>query len=48
LYLTKDPLVLSGKKYERLVGPVPATSFEEGMKATIGTIKNRQSEKSKV
>ncbi|WP_307606868.1 NAD-dependent epimerase/dehydratase family protein [Paenibacillus sp. V4I9] len=46
LYLTKDPLVLSGKKYERLVGPVPATSFEEGMKATIGAIKNRQSEKS--
>ncbi|WP_409343595.1 SDR family NAD(P)-dependent oxidoreductase [Paenibacillus sp. MBLB4367] len=42
LYLTEEPVVLSGKKYERLVGPIPATSFEEGITATIRSIRNRQ------
>ncbi len=35
LYLTKEPLRLSGEKYKRVIGPVPATSYEEGITATI-------------
>lgn len=42
LYLTKEPLRLSGRKYERLVGPIPATSFEEGIRETIQAIQSRQ------
>ncbi|WP_143013562.1 NAD-dependent epimerase/dehydratase family protein [Paenibacillus jilunlii] len=42
LYLTKEPLRLSGRKYERLVGPIPATSFEEGIRETIRAIQSRQ------
>ncbi|ULO10166.1 NAD-dependent epimerase/dehydratase family protein [Paenibacillus sp. 19GGS1-52] len=41
LYLTEEPLVLSGKKYERLVGPIPATSFEQGITETIQAIMSR-------
>ncbi|UQZ34050.1 epimerase [Paenibacillus sp. PK3_47] len=44
LYLTKEPLVLSGKKYEALVGPIPATSFEQGITETILSIRKRQSQ----
>ncbi|MNJ55423.1 hypothetical protein D3C77_509100 [compost metagenome] len=43
LYLTEEPIVLSGKKYERLVGPIPGTSFERGITDTIQTLMNRQS-----
>ncbi|CAN7758548.1 NAD(P)H-binding protein [Paenibacillus sp. LjRoot153] len=39
LYLTTDPLRLSGEKYERWIGPVPAISFEEGITATIHRLK---------
>ncbi len=35
LYLTKEPLHLSREKYERRIGPIPATSYEEGITATI-------------
>lgn len=35
LYLTEEPLVLSGDKYKRLIGPVRATSFEEGITNTV-------------
>lgn len=35
LYLTNEPLRLSKAKYERFIGPVPATSYEEGLRATI-------------
>ncbi|TCP67356.1 nucleoside-diphosphate-sugar epimerase [Baia soyae] len=35
LYLTEEPLVLSGEKYEKMVGPVRATSFQEGIWETI-------------
>ncbi|MNP82550.1 hypothetical protein D3C76_1812240 [compost metagenome] len=42
LYLTREPLVLSGQKYEQLVGPVPATSFEQGITETILSIQKRQ------
>lgn len=35
LYLTTEPLRLSGEKYERIIGPIPATSYEKGIKETI-------------
>ncbi|WP_187385795.1 NAD-dependent epimerase/dehydratase family protein [Gorillibacterium timonense] len=35
LYLTEEPFVLSGEKYERFIGPIPRTDFEEGIAATI-------------
>ncbi|WP_175399678.1 SDR family NAD(P)-dependent oxidoreductase [Paenibacillus xylanilyticus] len=35
LYLTEEPLILSRQKYERNIGPVQATSFEEGIAVTI-------------
>lgn len=41
LYLTEEPLILSGEKYERLIGPIPATKFEEGIAATIRLLQNR-------
>ncbi|MFE4712269.1 NAD-dependent epimerase/dehydratase family protein [Paenibacillus sp. NPDC056722] len=42
LYLTEEPLRLSGKKYERLIGPIPATPYEKGITETIQAIKRRQ------
>lgn len=39
LYLTTEPLRLSGEKYERLIGPIHAVSFEEGISATIRQLK---------
>ncbi len=35
LYLTEDPVVLDGSKYEREIGPLPATPYEEGIKRTL-------------
>ncbi|MBC6971719.1 SDR family NAD(P)-dependent oxidoreductase [Bacillus sp. Xin] len=35
LYLTEEPVVLSGEKYERYIGKVPKTSYREGLKETI-------------
>lgn len=42
LYLTEEPLVLSGDKYERLIGPVRATPFEEGIKATVRALQKNK------
>ncbi|MFF1991680.1 SDR family NAD(P)-dependent oxidoreductase [Bacillus mycoides] len=39
LYLTENPVVLSGEKYERYIGVVPRTSYYEGLKRTIVHIK---------
>ncbi|EJQ53847.1 hypothetical protein IEE_00067 [Bacillus cereus BAG5X1-1] len=39
LYLTENPVVLSGEKYERYIGIVPRTSYYEGLKRTIVHIK---------
>lgn len=36
---TTDPLRLSGEKYERWIGQIPAISFEEGIAATIHQLK---------
>ncbi len=35
LYLTEKPVVLSGEKYEMLIGKVPKTSYREGLEETI-------------
>ena len=29
-YLNEEPVVLNGEKYEKLIGPVPRTSYREG------------------
>lgn len=42
LYLTEEPLVLSGDKYERLIGKIPATTFEEGFTLTIRALQDRK------
>ncbi len=42
LYLTKEPLRLSGEKYERFIGPIQATSYGEGIKATIRRLKGEK------
>lgn len=42
LYLTEEPLVLSGDKYKRLIGPVRATSFEEGITNTVRALKKKK------
>lgn len=42
LYLTEEPLILSGEKYERLIGPVCATPFEEGITNTIRMLQRRK------
>jgi len=42
LYLTQEPLVLSGEKYERLIGAARATSFEEGISTTIRMLQQQR------
>lgn len=39
LYLTEEPLTLSGEKYKRLIGPITATPFQEGITATVLALK---------
>ncbi|KKX55991.1 NAD-dependent epimerase/dehydratase family protein [Brevibacillus borstelensis] len=41
LYLTEEPLVLSGEKYESLIGPIRATAFEEGIGRTVRLLQGR-------
>jgi len=35
MYLTEKPVVLSGKKYEAVVGALPRTSYYEGLRNTL-------------
>ncbi|MGG6313309.1 SDR family NAD(P)-dependent oxidoreductase [Paenibacillus macerans] len=42
LYLTEEPFVLSGTKYESLIGPIPATPFESGIAETIRTLRKER------
>lgn len=40
LYLTEEPLTLSGEKYRKHIGPIPATGFREGISETIRALKS--------
>ncbi|WP_407922560.1 SDR family NAD(P)-dependent oxidoreductase [Brevibacillus choshinensis] len=46
LYLTEEPLLLSTEKYKREIGAIPATSFEDGISATILALQKQQKRKS--
>ncbi|MBN6187227.1 SDR family NAD(P)-dependent oxidoreductase [Aneurinibacillus sp. BA2021] len=39
LYLMEEPVILSGSKYETHIGPLPRTSYEEGIRQTIACMK---------
>lgn len=41
LYITKEPLTLSGDKYEALIGPIRTTSFPQGIWHTIHTLQRK-------
>lgn len=45
LYLTEEPLLLSGAKYEALIGPIPATPYEQGVARTIEAMQARAIER---
>ena len=40
-YLNEEPVVLNGAKYEDIIGPVPRTSYHEGLSQTIDFMKNK-------
>ncbi|MDQ1909332.1 NAD-dependent epimerase/dehydratase family protein [Paenibacillus sp. GD4] len=44
LYLTEEPLILSGEKYQRQIGPISSTGFQEGITETIRTLMQAQKE----
>ncbi|MGV3488894.1 MAG: SDR family NAD(P)-dependent oxidoreductase [Tuberibacillus sp.] len=39
-YLNENPVVLSGDKYEKNIGPLPRTAYETGLKQTIDYMKS--------
>ncbi len=39
-YLNEQPLVLNGAKYEREIGPLPRTSYQEGLKQTLAYMRS--------
>ncbi|MBO1582026.1 SDR family NAD(P)-dependent oxidoreductase [Bacillus sp. XF8] len=41
LYLTEEPVVLSGEKYERYIGEVPRTAYIDGLRETIEYMRSR-------
>ncbi|WP_085524320.1 SDR family NAD(P)-dependent oxidoreductase [Tuberibacillus sp. Marseille-P3662] len=34
-YLNEEPVILNGEKYEKWVGPLPRTSYEDGLRCTL-------------
>ncbi len=42
LYLTEQPLLLSGQKYETYIGTIPRTPYPIGVQATIQSIQRKQ------
>ncbi|MGC5324907.1 NAD-dependent epimerase/dehydratase family protein [Brevibacillus sp. SYSU BS000544] len=38
MYLTEEPLILSGEKYEREIGPIPQTPYLQGIGETIRSL----------
>ena len=41
-YLNEEPVVLDGEKYERMIGPVPRTSYREGLRQTIEYMQSKK------
>lgn len=39
MYLTEEPVLLSGTKYEEKIGVLPQTSYREGLYQVIDWIK---------
>ncbi|MBO8164262.1 MAG: NAD-dependent epimerase/dehydratase family protein [Brevibacillus sp.] len=46
LYLMEQPVVLSGEKYERRIGPIPKTPYREGLTQTIRELARRYTPRS--
>lgn len=40
-YLNEEPVVLNGEKYEKLIGPLPRTSYREGLIETVEYMKKQ-------
>ncbi len=45
LYITEEPTILDGSKYEKLIGPLPKTSYEDGLRETLDYLKKEVLEK---
>ncbi|WP_270994595.1 SDR family NAD(P)-dependent oxidoreductase [Listeria seeligeri] len=41
MYLTEDPVILSGEKYEEEIGTIPKTPYKEGIKETLNWMNER-------
>ncbi|WP_374723487.1 NAD(P)H-binding protein [Calidifontibacillus erzurumensis] len=44
-YLTQEPVVLDGSKYEKEIGPLPRTPYKEGLQQTIEWMKQNKASK---
>ncbi|PJZ69291.1 epimerase [Leptospira perolatii] len=44
-YLMEDPLLLSGSKYEQKIGPIPKTSFAQGIRNTLEILVRKSQKK---
>ncbi|MGE7090891.1 SDR family NAD(P)-dependent oxidoreductase [Lysinibacillus sp. NPDC048646] len=44
MYLTEQPVILSGEKYEKAIGTLPQTSYKEGLHETLVWLKKREQE----
>lgn len=40
-YLNEEPVVLDGKKYESLIGPIPRTPYRKGLQETLDYMKGK-------
>lgn len=40
-YINEQPVILSGEKYTKWIGPLPKTPYKEGLKITIEAYKNQ-------
>lgn len=41
MYLTEEPVILSGKKYEAKIGTIPKTTYKEGIRRTLQWMKEK-------
>jgi nucleoside-diphosphate-sugar epimerase len=42
MYLTESPIVLNGEKFQKEMGPLPHTSYKQGIQETISWMKENQ------